>query len=42
MKHSTKTAILLKAFDVELRTILKNDLKAFKASQQHKSKPGLS
>ena len=37
MKNSTKTTILLKAFDIELRAILINDLKAFKAAQQHEN-----
>jgi hypothetical protein len=37
MKNSTKTTVLLKAFDIELRAILVKDLKAFKAAQQHKN-----
>jgi hypothetical protein len=36
MKNSTKTTILLKAFDIELRNILIKDLKAFQAAQQRK------
>ena len=37
MEHSTKTAVLLKAFDSELRSNFKNNLKAFKASQLSKN-----
>ena len=37
MKNSTKTTVLLKAFDIELKAILEKDLKAFKAAQQHKN-----
>jgi hypothetical protein len=37
MKNSTKTTILLKAFDIELKAILVKDLKAFKTAQQHKN-----
>jgi hypothetical protein len=37
MKNSTKTTVLLKAFDIELRAILVKDLKAFKTAQQHKN-----
>jgi hypothetical protein len=39
--HSTKTTILLKAVDIELRSILITDLKAFKGSQQDKNNAAL-
>jgi hypothetical protein len=31
MKTSTKTTVLLKSIDLELKALLQNDLKAFKA-----------
>jgi hypothetical protein len=34
MKFSLKTTILLKAIDIELKAILDNDIKKFKAAQQ--------
>ena len=37
MKNSTKTTVMLKALDLELKAILENDLKAFKAAQQVKN-----
>lgn len=33
MKTSTKTTVILNAFDIELRAILKKDLQNFKAAQ---------
>ena len=37
MKTSTKTIVMLKALDMELRAIILNDLKNFKANQQNKN-----
>ena len=37
MKTSTKTTVLLKAFDMELRAMLKRDLQNFKAVQNRKN-----
>jgi len=36
MKTSIKTTILLKAFDIELKRILDQDLEKYKAEQQRK------
>jgi len=36
MKNSTKTIVMLKALDIELKAILEKDLKAFKAAEQQK------
>lgn len=41
MKSSTKTTVLLKAFDLELKTILEKDIKAFKISRQAKNNAAL-
>ncbi len=37
MKTSTKATVLLKAFDMELRAMLKRDLQNFKAAQNRKN-----
>lgn len=37
MKISTKTTVILKAFDMKLRAILQEDLKHFKTIQYQKS-----
>lgn len=37
MKTSTKTIVLLKAFDMELRALLKRDLQNFKTTQNTKN-----
>ena len=37
MKTSTNTIVLLKAFDMELRAMLKRDLQNFKAAQSAKN-----
>ncbi len=37
MKTSTKATVLLKAFDMELRAMLKRDLQNFKAIQNRKN-----
>lgn len=37
MKTSTKTTVILKAFDMKLRTMLQEDLKNFKAIQNQKN-----
>jgi hypothetical protein len=37
MKNSTKTIVLLKALDLELKTILERDIKNFKSAQQRKN-----
>jgi len=37
MKTSTKTTVILKAFDMELRAMLKRDLQNFKAVQNQKN-----
>lgn len=37
MKTSTKTTVILKAFDMELRAMLKKDLQNFKAVQIQKN-----
>lgn len=37
MKTSTKTTVLLKAFDMELRAMLKRDLQNFRAIQNRKN-----
>jgi hypothetical protein len=37
MKMSTKTTILLKALDIELKKILEQDLQKFKVQQQVKN-----
>jgi len=37
MKTSTKTTVVLKAFDMELRAILKRDLQNFRAIQNRKN-----
>jgi hypothetical protein len=34
MKNSTKTQVLLKALDIELKSLLSKDLKNFKAAKQ--------
>jgi hypothetical protein len=36
MKTSIKTIILLKAFDIELKRIIDQDLKKYRAEQQRK------
>jgi hypothetical protein len=36
MKNSIHTAILLKAFDIELKRILDEDLEKYRAEQQRK------
>jgi hypothetical protein len=36
MKNSIQTTILLKAFDIELKRIIDQDLKKYKAEQQRK------
>lgn len=33
MKNSTKTTVILKAIDLELKAMLLNDLKSFKSSK---------
>lgn len=37
MKTSTKTTVILKSLDLELKSILMHDLQNFKASQQNKN-----
>jgi hypothetical protein len=37
MKTSTKTTVILKAFDTKLRAMLQEDLKSFKAIQNQKN-----
>lgn len=37
MKTSTKTTVILKAFDMQLKAMLKKDLQNFKAVQNQKS-----
>lgn len=37
MKTSTKTTVILKAFDMELKGLLKSDLQKFKAAQNQKN-----
>ena len=37
MKTTAKTTVILKAFDMELKALLKQDLQNFKAAQNHKS-----
>jgi hypothetical protein len=37
MKNATKTTVLLKALDLELKAILEKDIKAFKIKQQAKN-----
>jgi len=37
MKNSTKTTVLLKALDLELKAILEKDLRNFKAAQANKN-----
>jgi hypothetical protein len=37
MKTSTKTTVILKAFDIKLRAMLQDDLKNFKANQSQKN-----
>ena len=37
MKTSTKTTVVLKAFDIKLRAMLQEDLKNFKAIQNQKN-----
>lgn len=34
MKNSTKTTVMLKALDIELKNLLSKDLKNFKTSKQ--------
>ncbi|MDB5007199.1 MAG: hypothetical protein JWQ84_2451 [Mucilaginibacter sp.] len=36
MKTSTHTSVLLKAIDLELKALLKQDLERFKAMQENK------
>ncbi|WP_460679182.1 hypothetical protein [Mucilaginibacter koreensis] len=38
MKNSTKTQVLLKALDIELKSLLSNDLKNYKAAKQGNTK----
>ena len=37
MKNSTKTTVLLKALDLELKAVLERDIKSFKAEKQRKN-----
>ncbi|GAB2984181.1 hypothetical protein GCM10027049_22290 [Mucilaginibacter puniceus] len=37
MKTSTKTTVILKAFDMKLKAMLQDDLKNFKAIQNQKN-----
>jgi hypothetical protein len=37
MKTSTKTTVILKAFDLQLKAMLKQDLQNFKAVQNRKN-----
>lgn len=37
MKNSLNTIIMLKALDIQLKRILEEDLKAYKAAQQRKN-----
>ena len=37
MQYSINTIVLLKAFDLQLKAIIENDIKAFKAKQQVKN-----
>ena len=39
MKLSTKSIILLRAFDLELKAIIEEDLKNFRAQQKAKNNP---
>jgi hypothetical protein len=41
MKNFTKTTVLFKAIDLDLKTILKKDIKAFKIRQQTSHKAAL-
>ena len=41
MKSSTKTTVILKALDMELKALLQNDLQNFKTNQ-HKNNQGAS
>ena len=38
MKNSTKTTVILKAIDLELKALLEKDLAAFKMQQGRKTK----
>jgi hypothetical protein len=36
MKTATKTTVILKAIDLELKALLQNDLKQFRVNQENK------
>jgi hypothetical protein len=39
MKTSTKTTAILKALDIELKTLLQKDIEHFKINQENKQAP---
>jgi len=39
MKTSTKTSVIIKAIDIELKTLLQNDLQQFKMNRENKQVP---